>query len=148
MESVIEIVRIKQVVKKRKGKHLLVTIKSPEDAANLLRKEIGDEDREVFFVIALNTKGDVIAIHRCHVGSINASIAHPREIMKSLILNNATSFIVGHVHPSGHTFPSNEDLNVTNKLSEVGELLGIELLDHVIVSYNQEFTSLKEKGYL
>ena len=100
MESVVEIVSIKQVVKKRTAKHLLGPIRSPEDAALILMKEIGSEDREVFMSLVLNTKNDVIAIHRCHVGSLNSSIVHPREVFKSALLNNGASIIVGHNHPS------------------------------------------------
>jgi DNA repair protein RadC len=147
MESVIEIVRIKQEIKKRKASHLLTTIRSPEDAGNLLKKEIGDEDREVFYILCLNTKNEVIAVHRCHVGSINASIVHPREVMKAAILNNSTSIIVGHNHPSNNSQPSREDIQVTERLVEAGKILGIEVLDHVIVGRNQ-FTSLKEKGHI
>lgn len=147
MEKVIEVVRIKQEVIERNESYLLKTISSPQDAAEIAMREIGDEDREVFLVMVLNTKNQVNAIHRCHVGSINSSIVHPREVMKAAILNNGTSIIVSHNHPSFSTEPSKEDLQVTERLQMVGELMGIELIDHVIVS-DKTFTSLREKGYL
>ncbi|UOE78410.1 JAB domain-containing protein (plasmid) [Parageobacillus thermoglucosidasius] len=134
LEVVYEVVSIKQVIKKRKAKHLLQRITEPEIAARIAQKEIGNEDREVFLVMVLNTKNELVAIHRCHVGSLNASIAHPREIFKAAILNNGASIIVAHNHPSQNKTPSREDLEVTKRLAEAGRLLGIELLDHLIVT--------------
>ena len=145
MEKVYEIVSIKQVV--RESDFEVVQIKSPEDAASAIQKEIGDEDREVFFVLCLNTKNRVVAIHRASVGSINAAIVHPREVFKSAILNNAASIIIAHNHPSYDPSPSNEDLEVTKRLVKAGEILGIEVLDHIIVGENK-YISLKSKGYM
>ena len=108
---------------------------------------IGSEDREVLLVLCLNTKNDVVAIHRCHVGSLNSSIVHPREVFKSAILNNAASIIISHNHPSFNCSPSSEDIEVTKRIQEAGILLGIELLDHIIVTPST-FLSLKEKGYM
>ncbi|HCT96998.1 DNA repair protein RadC [Carnobacterium sp. PL17GRE32] len=98
--------------------------------------------------MCLNTKNNVVAVHRCHVGSLNSSIVHPREVFKSAILNNAASVIVGHQHPSGDTKPSMEDIKVTKRLVEGGKLLGIEVLDHLVVNNDNSFTSLKERGYI
>jgi len=106
------------------------------------------DDREVFFVMCLNTKNNVSAVHRCHVGSLNASLVHPREVFKSAILNNAASVILAHQHPSGDITPSMEDINVTKRLVEAGKLLGIEVLDHLVVNSDNSFTSLKERGYI
>lgn len=124
-------------------------ITSPYDAAAVATKYIGDEDREVFLVLVLNTKNQVNAVHRCHIGSINASIVHPREVYKAAILNNGASIVVAHNHPSYNPEPSREDIEVTKRLQEVGKMLGIELLDSLIVTENpKNFISLKEKGYL
>ncbi|MED5052580.1 JAB domain-containing protein [Anoxybacillus rupiensis] len=147
LEAVYEIVSIKQVIKKRKAKHLLQLITSPEIAAAVARKEIGNEDREVFLVIVLNTKNEIAAIHRCHVGSLNASVVHPREVFKAAILNNGSSIIVAHNHPSQNTTPSREDLEVTKRLVTVGQMIGIEVLDHLVVSENSYF-SFKENGHI
>ncbi len=98
--------------------------------------------------MCLNTKNNVVAVHRCHVGALNASLVHPREVFKSAILNNAASVIVAHQHPSGDITPSMEDINVTKRLVEAGKLLGIEVLDHLVVNSDNSFTSLKERGYI
>ncbi|MCM3227712.1 JAB domain-containing protein [Terribacillus saccharophilus] len=148
LQTIYEVVRIKQVFTESEGLEV-TTIRSPHDGAIVASSFIGDEDREVFLVIALNTKQGITAIHRCHVGSINASIVHPREVFKMLVLNNANSFVVAHNHPSNDCTPSREDLAVTKRLKEAGELMGIELLDHVIVgANNNNYVSLREKGYL
>lgn len=123
------------------------SIRSPEDAYDLLKSFIEDRDREHFVVIALDTKNQPVSINVCHIGSLNASIVHPREVMKPAILSNAASIIVGHNHPSGKVEPSSEDVEVTKRIVEVGKIIGIEVLDHIIVG-DDTFVSLKEKGYI
>ena len=122
------------------------SIDSPEDGYLFLKQFIQDADREHFIVICLDTKNQPTAINICHIGSLNASIVHPREVMKSAIMSNSASIIVGHNHPSGKVEPSREDIEVTKRLVEAGKIIGIELLDHIIVG--DEFISLKEKGYI
>ncbi|WP_240376104.1 JAB domain-containing protein [Bacillus piscicola] len=122
-------------------------IRSPEDGHSLLQEYLGEVDREHFVVIALDTKNQPTSINTCHIGSLNASIVHPREVMKPAILSNAASVILGHNHPSGHPEPSQEDIQVTNRITEAGRILGIDVLDHIIIGDNR-FVSLKEKGYL
>ncbi|WP_144554312.1 RadC family protein [Peribacillus simplex] len=109
---------------------------------------MANEDREVFLVMMLNTKNHVVGLHRAHVGSLNASVVHPRDVLKCAILNNAASLIVSHQHPSGDPTPSMEDIEVTKRLAEAGKIIGIEVLDHLIVSHTGKYVSLKEKGYL
>ena len=146
METIYEVVRVKQVVKEMNG---VASIRSPRDLATLAFNLIGEEDREVFLVICLNTKNQAIAVHQVHVGTINASIIHPREVMKTAILNNAASIVVSHNHPSTNTTPSQEDLEVTERLKQAGEILGIELLDHIIVTpIEKNYISFREKGYM
>ncbi|PLR85734.1 RadC family protein [Bacillus sp. V33-4] len=123
------------------------SVRSPEDGYQLMKLFLEDKDREHFIVASLDTKNQPVSVNVCHIGSLNASIVHPREIMKSAILSNAASIIVGHNHPSGLTEPSKEDIEVTKRLVEAGKLMGIELLDHIIVGDNR-YTSLKEKGYI
>ncbi|NJP38999.1 RadC family protein [Alkalicoccus luteus] len=149
MENVFEILKIKQVITERalveKGQERYV-IRSPQDAATLLTKEIGDEDREVLMVLMLNTKNEVLALHRCHVGTLDSSVVHPREVYKGACLNNAYAILVAHQHPSGFPQPSAEDFRVTQRLREAGKILGIELIDHIIVTANEErYVSLKEQ---
>ncbi|KXG08391.1 hypothetical protein AT864_03429 [Anoxybacillus sp. P3H1B] len=115
-------------------------IKSPEDAYKLLQSFLVEADREKFVVVCLDTKNQP-------VGSLNSSIVHPREVMKAAILSNSASIIVAHNHPSGHCEPSREDIEVTNRLVEVGRVIGIDVLDHLIVC-PERYLSLKEKGYI
>lgn len=124
METIFEIIRIEQIIREA-DEGVNYIIRSPEDGAKIALRFIGRDDREVFFVMCLNTKNNVIAVHRCHVGSLNSSLVHPREVFKSAILNNASSVIVAHQHPSGDVTPSMEDINVTRRLVEAGKLLGL-----------------------
>ncbi|MCM3113622.1 JAB domain-containing protein [Lederbergia lenta] len=145
MEMVKEIVRIKQEVVE--GERFI--IRSPDDAAKIATRYIGDEDREVFLVLVLSTKNHVNAVHRCHVGSINASVVHPREVYKSAILNNGASILVAHNHPSNNPEASEEDKQVSRRLAEAGKYLGIELLDSLVVTNNPNiYISFKDKGYI
>lgn len=123
------------------------TIRSPQDAADLFRQYMGDADREHFVVMALNTKNQPTAIHTCHIGSLNASLVHPREVMKIAILSNAAAIMIGHNHPSGDASPSQEDVNVTRKLQNACKTMEVELLDHIVLG-DPSYCSLKEKGYL
>ncbi|KAA0808411.1 DNA repair protein RadC [Bacillus licheniformis] len=123
------------------------SVRSPEDGYQLMKLFLADKDREHFIVAPLNTKNQPVSINVCHIGSLNASIVHPREVMKSAILSNAASIIVGHNHPSGLPEPSKEDIEVTRRLAEAGKIIGIDVLDHIIVG-DESFISLKEKGYI
>jgi len=123
------------------------SVRSPQDGYRLLKLFLEEKDREYFIVASLDTKNQPVSINVCHIGSLNSSIVHPREVLKSAILSNAASIIVGHNHPSGKTEPSQEDIEVTKRLIEAGNIIGIDVLDHIIVG-NDTFTSLKEKGYI
>lgn len=119
-------------------------------AARIINKYLEGADREHLIVLLLNTKNKIIGINTVHVGSLNSSMVHPREVFKPAILGNAASIIVAHNHPSGEVFPSSEDLEVTRDLKEAGKILGIEVLDHIIVGNVEEFKyySLLEKGLM
>lgn len=123
------------------------SVRSPEDGYQLIKLFLADKDREYFIVASLDTKNQPVSINICHIGSLNASIVHPREVMKSAILSNAASIIVGHNHPSGQPEPSKEDIDVTKRLVEAGKIIGIDVIDHIIVG-DETYTSLKEKGYI
>src|SRR5690625_2644844 len=100
METILEVVRIEQIIREaEEGVDYIIRI--PEDGAKIASRFIGRDDREEFFVMRLNTKNSAAAVHRCHVGSLNSSLVHPREVFKSTILNNAASVIVAHQHQSG-----------------------------------------------
>jgi len=96
-------------------------------------KDIKDETKEVFIVFYLDTKNRIIAREIVHIGTLNASLVHPREIFRGAILRNCNSIIVAHNHPSGDVTPSNEDLEINEMLKKAGELLHIKLLDNIIV---------------
>ena len=123
------------------------TISSPKDAYEMIKDQLQDLDREQFIIACLNTKNEPTNISVVSVGTLNKAIVHPREVFKTAILSNAASIMAFHNHPSGDTIPSDQDIQLTHRLVEAGELLGIKLLDHLIIG-DRSFTSLKEKGYL
>lgn len=93
-----------------------------------------DESREHFMVLALNARHEVSRVLTISIGSLNASIVHPREVFRPLIIASAASCVIVHNHPSGDPEPSEEDLSITRRLVQVGELCGIAVLDHVIIA--------------
>lgn len=125
----------------------LVTIRAPQDAATYLMEILALEQQEKFYCLYLNTKNQIIAEKVVFVGSLNASIVHPREVYKEAIKQSAASIIVAHNHPSGDPTPSREDIQVTKRLVRAGEIIGIECLDHLIIG-DKQFVSIKEKGYI
>ena len=114
-------------------------IKSAKDVFNLFYEKLKDEKQENFFVLMLNNKNYVIGEELITKGSLDSSIAHPREVFKPAIKNSASKIILIHNHPSGDIFPSSEDIRLTEKFKQAGEMLGISLIDHVIIG--------KEKGW-
>ena len=142
----INIVSIK-LVKESSFLYQTLTISSPKDAYEMIKDQLQDLDREQFIIACLNTKNEPTNISVVSVGSLNKAIVHPREVFKTAILSNAASIMAFHNHPSGETTPSQQDIQLTNRLYQAGELLGIKLLDHLIIG-DGTFTSLKEKGYL
>jgi DNA repair protein RadC len=122
-------------------------IRSPQDGANYVMEEMRFLSQEHFVCLYLNTKNQVLHKQTVFIGSLNASIVHPREVFKEAFKRSAASLICFHNHPSGDPSPSREDIDVTKRLSECGKILGIELLDHLIIG-EQKFVSLKEKGYV
>lgn len=105
------------------------TIKEPSDAYNAVSEILGiqSESVEKFGIIALNAKNVIIGIHVLSVGTIDAAMVQPREVFKAALLNNATSVILFHNHPSGDPSPSNEDILLTKNLEFIGEIMGIEV---------------------
>ena len=142
----INIVSIK-MVKESSFLYQTRQILSPKDASEMIKEQLEGLDREQFIIACLNTKNEPTNITVVSVGSLNKAIVHPREVFKTAILSNAASIMAFHNHPSGETTPSQQDIQLTSRLYEAGELLGIKLLDHLIIG-DGTFTSLKEKGYL
>lgn len=121
-------------------------ISSPADVERLLRGRIANLDRENFVVVLLNTKNEVVETSTVSVGTLDASLVHPREVFKPAVRASAASVILAHNHPSGMVEPSREDREVTRRLGEAADVLGIEVLDHVIVG--DGYYSMKEHGML
>jgi DNA repair protein RadC len=107
-------------------------IRNPDDVSEFLGF-LKESDREQFVALHLDAKHRVIGLNIVSIGTLSASLVHPREVFKAAILNNSHSLIVAHNHPSGETTPSPEDLQATEQLREAGKLLGITLLDHLII---------------
>jgi len=120
-------------------------IRSPEDVKMLVMEEMRHLKKEIFKVILLNTKNHVIRQINISVGSLNATIVHPREVFNEAVKAACSSVILVHNHPSGDPEPSLEDIETTNRLVKAGNILGINVLDHIIIG-NGEYVSLKERG--
>ena len=106
---------------------------SPNDAYEMIKDRLESLDRGQFIIACLNTKNEPTNISVVSVGTLNKAIVHPREVFKITILSNAASVMAFHNHPSGDTTPSDQDIQLTHRLVEAGELLGIKLLDHLII---------------
>ncbi|MBT2290503.1 DNA repair protein RadC [Paenibacillus albidus] len=124
-----------------------VTIRSPQDAAEILTEQLRYLQKEHFVCLFLNTKNHVLAQETLSMGSLNASIVHPREVFRAAIKCSSASIICAHNHPSGDPTPSPEDIALTKRLQQAGEIIGIDVLDHLIIG-DSSFVSLKEKGYM
>jgi DNA repair protein RadC len=136
-----------QLVRESSYLYPSAVIHDPEDAAGILRDYLKDADREYFVVLLLNTKHKVIGVNTVSMGSLSASVVHPRETFKAAILANASSIIIGHNHPSGDPMPSREDLAVTKRLAKAGKVLDIPVLDHIVIGMESgRFVSLKSIG--
>jgi len=120
-------------------------IKNPESVVKAIRASIKDKAKEHFKLILLNPRNKIIGISTISIGTLNASLVHPREVFKDAIVHSAASVVLAHNHPSGNPEPSEDDLKITKKLVESGKILGIEVLDHIVIAKNG-FFSFKEKG--
>ena len=122
-------------------------VRSPADAAEYAMPHLRYEQKEHFAIMLLNTKNHVLSFQDVSIGSLDASIVHPREVFRCAIANAAAGIILVHNHPSGDPTPSREDLHITSRLVKAGAILDIEVLDHIIIGDNK-YTSLKEQGML
>ena len=120
-------------------------VKTPEDVVSLLRGRLKDKKKEYFVVLLLDTRNQLIKTSEVSVGSLDASIVHPREVFKEAITGSAASVILVHNHPSGDPAASDDDISLTKRLVEAGEIVGIDVLDHVIIGDNN-YLSLKREG--
>lgn len=147
----INLYTVKQV-KEQSGLYELdsAVIRKPSDASDVIQAvlNLNDEAVEKFGILTLNTKNKVVGVHVLSIGTLSAAMVHPRNVFQAAILNNAASIVLFHNHPSGDPTPSNEDIGMTKRICEAGELMGIEVLDHIITGDDHKYSSLKEKGLM
>lgn len=125
-------------------------VSNPDSVATILQSILKtespvDRDKEHFWTIGLNTRNVVKYVDLTSLGTLNASLVHPREVFRLAIMKGTCSIVIGHNHPSGDSEPSEEDLRITRRLVEAGKILGIEVLDHIIIADNTHL-SFKAKG--
>ena len=123
------------------------SIGGPRDVSNLLMPDLRYQKKEHLKSLLLDTKNRVLAIKTVSIGDLSSSIVHPREVYKDAVLASAASIIIAHNHPSGDPTPSAEDVAVTKRLIQSGEIMGIDLLDHIVLG-DGTFVSLKERGLI
>jgi DNA repair protein RadC len=123
-------------------------IRSSANAYSVLQEFLADTDREHFVILMLDQKNQMIGINTVSIGSLTASVVHPREVYKPLILSNAAAVILGHNHPSGDPQPSKEDRAITQRLKEAGTLLGINVLDHLVIGAEGRYFSFADENLL
>ena len=121
------------------------TVKSPQDVVKSVKNQLKGKKKEHFLVLSLDTRNHLINTHPISIGSLDSSIVHPREVFKEVISDSAASVIFAHNHPSGDPSPSEDDIKLTKRLVEVGEILGIEVLDHIIIC-DREYLSMKMRN--
>lgn len=136
-----------KVVKEKSMLYSNRFIRSPEDSFQCIKPFLECRDREYFVVATLDTKNQPTSINICHIGNLNSSIVHPREVFKTAILYNAATILIFHNHPSGIVEPSQEDKEITKRLVSAGNIIGIEVLDHIIIG-DDKYLSFKEQGLI
>jgi len=120
-------------------------VKTPEEVVNLVRSRLKGKKKEYFLALLLDTRNQLIKVSEISVGSLDSSIVHPREVFKEAISASAASIIFVHNHPSGDPTASEDDIKLTKRLAEAGEIMGIDVLDHIIIG-DKIFLSLKREG--
>ena len=149
MEEKLSIVSIKMEIDKELRYEYDENITNPYIAKKLATRIIGNSDRENFLVLSLNIKHKINNASIVSQGAVDYSLVHPREVFKTAILSNSNKIMFFYNHPSGDIYPSKDDQNLTKRLKECGELLGISLIDHIIVSEDEnEYYSFKEHNDL
>lgn len=125
---------VHELTKRRYRGKVPDAIRGPEDVVKLIGRRFREADREHFLVVLLNARHEPLGWHTVSVGSLNASIVHPREVLEPAIVSSSASIILVHNHPSGDPEPSEDDISITKRLKDVGDLVGIAVLDHVVLA--------------
>ena len=120
-------------------------VKTPDDAVGLVRARLKGKKKEHFVALLLDTRNQLIKASEISIGSLDSSIVHPREVFKEAIAASAASVILVHNHPSGDPEASEDDIKLTKRLVEAGEIVGIDVLDHIIIG-GKKYLSLKREG--
>lgn len=120
-------------------------VKTPDDVVSVVRSRLKGKKKEHFLALLLDTRSQLIKVSEISIGSLDASIVHPREVFKEAISASAASVIFAHNHPSGDPEASEDDIELTKRLAQAGEIVGIEVLDHIIIS-DKKYLSLKRQG--
>jgi len=120
-------------------------VKTPEDVLGLVRGRLKGKKKEHFLALLLDTRSRLIKVAEISVGSLDSSIVHPREVFKEAISATAASVVFVHNHPSGDPAASEDDIGLSKRLAEAGEIVGIDVLDHIIIG-DKKFLSLKREG--
>ncbi|MFA6076019.1 MAG: JAB domain-containing protein [Negativicutes bacterium] len=136
-----------RLVKESRSSYIPQPIIKPADVTDFLKRMLTDSPQEKLIALHLNGKNEITGYNIISVGLMDRSLVHPRETFQAAILSNAAAIILAHNHPSGQLVPSDEDRKITNRLRNAGELIGIQLLDHVIVTC-RGYYSFKEHGEL
>ncbi len=123
-----------------------ILLNSPKLVGEYLKKKIGNKKEEHFIILYIDTRNNLIN-EEISIGTLNASLVHPREVFKNAIKNNTAQIIIAHNHPSGDVNPSTEDISTTERLIETGKLVGISIIDHFII-YSDKYYSFKENGII
>jgi len=139
--KVTEIVKLKQIKIARPDWQIY----SSMQLGNKIIEEIGENSQETMLLLGLDAKNNVTVLSNLFVGGLSSATVEPRAIFQILILNNCANFIIAHNHPSGDTTPSKNDIVISNRLKKVGELMGIQLIDHIIVSDTLYFSLAEER---
>jgi len=140
-------IKLFQAISERYAKEKIpkkIPLTSPKAVADYLRQKIGKEKKEHFLILSLDSRSNLIRENIVSVGTLNANLVHPREVFKEAIDARAASVILAHNHPSGDPEPSEDDLEITKRLIEAGKIIGIDVLDHIIITKNKSPFSFKE----
>ena len=137
---------LKVIRERREGYGARKQFRNSQQIYEVFRERFMRADREEFLVVLVDAKNKLLGFHVVSVGSLTSSIVHPREVFKAAILSNAAAVILVHNHPSGDPVPSAEDLSITSRLCETGEVIGIKVLDHVVIGEGR-YVSFVDDGY-